>query len=153
MKFKKIILILICGILLTGCGNKVALSAKEFTEIAENEELIISDAKEYFLDKDYLEDATIAASISGWQIEHYTMKTEEDAKTMYNNNKEFFESELDDENKKLAKEIEKDNYTIYSLTASGSFKYMCRIDNTVLYVNSTETNKKSIEKIINKLGY
>lgn len=142
---------ILCLTMLTGCGDKKALSSKEFKEITENEELIITDVKNNFEDKEYVTDAAIAASISGWQIEHYVFTSEEEAKKMYKKNKDDFEKNLNKEDK--AKETLKNNHSVYIIDNDVTYKYLSQIDNTVLYINTSSSNKESVNEIIKKLGY
>ncbi len=45
------------------------------------------------------------------------------------------------------------NYDIYSLTSNGDFMYLCRIDNTLLYIDVEDIYKDEVKEIIDELDY
>lgn len=155
MKAKKYLITIICIITLfivTGCGNKEVLKTEEFNKICEDNDLIITDAKDQFEDVSYVEDASIASSIAGWQIEFFTFEDEEHAKDMFEKNKEDFE-ESKEGNIVTEKGVDMNNYSTYSLTTSTNYMYISRVENTVIYLKVSESNKKDAEKIIKELNY
>lgn len=155
MKAKKYLITIICILslfIITGCGKKEALVTKDFNKICEDNDLIITDAKDQFEDVSYVKDASIASSIAGWQIEFFTFEDEEHAKDMFDKNKKDFE-ESKDGKIVTEKNINVENYSTYSLTTSSNYMYISRVDNTVIYLKVSESNKKDVEKIIKQLKY
>ena len=156
MKNKKILLILICTMslfLITGCGKKEAITTKDFNKITEEAELIITDAKDQFQDKDYVKDASIASSVAGWQIEFYTFDSADSAKEMYSKNKSDFEAAKDNSKKSSYVEKNKDNYAEYTVTADGYYMHICRIDETVIYLKVQDKYQDEVKGILKNLGY
>ncbi len=45
------------------------------------------------------------------------------------------------------------NYSTYSLTTNGKYKYLSRIDNTLIYIDASDDYKDAIKDIIKELGY
>lgn len=155
MKMKKIIIVLICILSIfqvTGCAKKEAISADNFDKIAEENSLIITDAKDQFPDNPELEDARIASSIAGWQIEFFIFDDEEHAKNVYTKNKNDFDTNKD-KDKSAFNETNTSNYSSYTLNSNGNYMHICRINNTVLYLNVPESNKDEVKKIVKELGY
>ncbi len=156
MKSKKLLLIITCIFTLlfvTGCGTKEAITTEKFNKIAEEEELIITDAKDQFEDKTYVKDASIASNVAGWQIEFYTFEDEDSAKEMYASNKSNFEETKEDSKANAETNIEGKNYQKYTLSANDYYMHICRVDNTVIYLKVPDKYKDDVKNIIKKLGY
>lgn len=155
MKSKKILITIICVLslfIITGCGNKEVMTTEEFNKICEDNDLIITDAKDQFEDVTYLKEASIASSLSGWQIEFFTFENEEYAKDMYEKNKKDFEENKDGD-VALEKSTNLKNYSTYILSTSDNYMYISRVDNTVIYLKVSDSNKKDVQKILKKLNY
>jgi len=154
MKIRNIILGIFCFLILltlTGCGNKNAISTDDFKTITEGRDYIIADATMQYSSYGYINEATIAQSPEGWQIEFYVLSDESYAEGMFNTNKATFETYKG--NSSISSSSNMENYSKYSLTSSGYYMYLCRIDNTLLYVKINDTYEDSVKDLINELGY
>ena len=136
---------------LTGCGNKKAISVDDFKSLAKEANLKIIDATDEFKNYKHIKSATAAKSNDDWQVEFYVLNNDENAKGMFNTNKTIFESSKSGLSSN--KSVSLNNYESFSLKTSGYFKYVARIDNTVVYANIKEEYANSAKEFIKKLGY
>lgn len=144
------LLIALSLLVVTGCSfNKKALTAEEFTKIAEENDLITADVKvSQFSEFETIENAIVAVNTEGWQIEFYVLDSKESAKSMYNKNREAFDEETGTTTK-----IEVGNYTKFSKKSKEKYLVLSRVDNTLLYVDVARDKQKQVDKIIEALGY
>ena len=70
---------------------------------------------------------------------------------MYDENKKIFEKEKTEDATEISSNWR--NYDTYTLTTSLKYYYLCRVENTLLYVKVDLTHKKDVKKFIDKLGY
>ena len=90
-------------------------------------------------------------SSDGWQVEFYVLDSSENASAMFNSNKNIFQ------NYSSTSSSEKTSITVnsatYSLTSSGYYMYLSKIDNTLLYVRVQDTYKNTVKDFVKALGY
>ena len=150
---KKIVLfsVIFCLLLvLTGCGNKKAITPQEFTSIAQANNYNVSDATNQFSDYSQVREVKIARN-NDYQIEFYVLNSESDAKSMYEYNKSLFEAYKISNYSES--HVDLNNYSTYSLQSSGYYMFLSRIDNTLVYVKEPVEYKSNIDEFIKKLGY
>ena len=143
----KITGLLLIVILLCSCKRNGIISEKEFTKIAKNHKLTVVDVKDQFEDKKQVKEAYVADSGKNYQIEYYILDTENNAKKMYETNKEDFKSLKS----KKDKETEKEYY--YTTTTNDYYMYLSKIENSVLYIKVPIKFKEEAKKIIRELKY
>lgn len=136
---------------LTGCVKKTAITTNDFKSVANNHGYTISDATSQYAIYGYINEATIAKSSEGWQVEFYVLDDEASATNMFNTNKTLFEASK--ENSSSEKSLNSDHSSSYSLTSSDSYMYICRVDNTLVYVKVLEKYKNTVKDFIKELGY
>lgn len=154
MKKRNIVLFVTCLLILlgvTGCGNKKAISTSTFKSITEENNYITSDVTNQSISYEYVNEATVAQSSEGFQIEFYVLDSESNAINMFNTNKDIFESYKGNTSTETSSNI--GNNTIYTLTSNGYYMHLCRVDNTLLYVRVLDSYKDSVKDIIKKIGY
>ena len=139
--------------LLTGCNKKEVVSTVDFEALATQKGYIVQDGTDYFASYDYVKLATLAApQDKSFQIEFYELNDEAVAMSFYDTNKNNFimmKSSNADEVTKNGK-----NFDLYQLEMYGRFMMIERVDNTVIYVNSTEaSNRTVIESFLKELKY
>ena len=88
---------------------------------------------------------------SVYQIEFYELSNEENAISMHNTNKTKFESQKS--NASASATASMNNYSTYSLTTNGKYKYLSRINNTLVYVDVDENYKDIVKDIMKEIGY
>lgn len=154
MKRKNIFLISICFLMLitlTGCGNKKVASSSDFKSIAESNDYIVSDVKNQYSAYDSVKEAYVAQHNSEYQLEFYVLDSSDSATQMFNTNKKTFEGYKGSSSSESSSNM--GNYSKYALTSSGYYMYLCRVDNTLLYVRVNDSYKDSIKDFVKKLGY
>ena len=153
MKKRGILLGVVCLLLLfitTGCMNKKAITTSEFKSKMESAGFSIIDAKEQFSNYQYVKEATVAKN-SDYQIEFYVLSNTERANYMFNTNKDIFQNSKGSSS--LETKSNMGNYETYSLTSNGYYMYVCRVDNTLIYLKVNQTYKDAVINIIKNLGY
>ena len=154
MKLKRIGMLAICIMALftlTGCENKDVISKDDFISEAKKNDLITVDVTSQYSSYEYIKSATIAKNSNEWQIEFYVLDDADNAKSMFNTNKNIFENSKDNNSAELSKNM--GNYSIYELISDGYFMYISRVENTLLYVKVKTTYKDTVKAIIKELGY
>ena len=154
---KKILLGIILTIsllFLTACSlSKNALSTKDYIKIMKKKEnFTIADITSQCDENTYVKEATLALNNSKeYQIEFYVLDNKDSAKDMFNRNKKIFEES--EYVSRFSETVNMINYSYYKITNEKEFKYICRVENTFLYINTSKDNKEEINKIIKELGY
>ena len=156
MKLRKVLVV--CSLLLTlfvvtGCvfSPKKAATVDKFKSVAEKNNLTIIDAREQMKDYDFVQEALIAKSAEGWQIEFYVLSTNEDAKSMYDTNRRIFEDSKSGTVKENFLTIKE--YSLYNLKSGGYYMHLSKVDNTLLYMKVNEKYENNVNRFIKELGY
>ena len=148
-------LILICFIslfALTGCFTKKEITTKEFIKIVEKENYQTVNVKDQF-NQDEIVNATIARSEKDdYQIEFYELASKKDANSMFLENKGIFENDTEGDNKTHTS-MEMANYSTYKVVTNDKFKYLCKVNSTLLFINVDKKYQSEVEKTIKNLGY
>ena len=97
------------------------------------------DAISQYSSYGYVKEATIVQSSDGYQVEFYILDDISNAISIFNTNQKNFESYKS--NSSVMSTLSSSNYPSYSLTSSGYYFYLCRVDNTLLYVRVSDTYK------------
>lgn len=154
MKKSKIILFVICIfiiLLLAGCSNKTAITNEQFINASKHHNFIVTDVLDQYSSYGYFESATVAQSNEGWQVEFYVLEDDAYATSMFNTNKSLFESYKGNFSSESSYNM--NNHSTYSLTSSGYYMYICRINNTLVYAKVQDIYKDSVQQFIERLGY
>ena len=163
MKKKVAIVVLIC-LLFLSAGiiavvlfvknidfKKEAIKAREFASIMDDENYEIIDVtaqyESYGIDEAYV----AIEENRDYQIEFYELSSESKAKNMFETNKDYFEDGAG--SSKITSSYSIGNYNLYSLTSNGHYQYLCRVDNTLLYIDVEDEYKDEVKDIIEELGY
>lgn len=148
-----IIVAVLVGIVLFNNFNKekTPISADTFNTIMESKGYVMTDTTIQFAQYGSLITKSYAAQKSGYQIEFYELSTDENAISMYNTNKTKFESQKT--NASTSATASMNNYSTYSLTTNGKYKYLSRINNTLVYVDVDESYKDIVKDIMKEIGY
>lgn len=135
----------------TGCGKK-AVTTDDFKALAGEKGLSCTDALEQFVAYAYIKEVTIAApSDLSYQIEFYVLSDESYAQSFFENNQINFDmnkGEVYTDSSKSGK-----GYARYSLNSNGRYMFVEYIGNTVLYVNTDESNQSTVDAFIKELKY
>lgn len=151
---KKILIITITILLIfTGCKKeeRKPITSDSFKLVAESIDYEIKDVTNDLDNNKGVSSALIAMVKNKYQIEYYTLESNEIAQKMYDRNKERFESIKEDKDK--ADITENDNYSEYKLLTKGKYKLLSKIDNTIVYADVDEQYKDSVINFAKQLGY
>lgn len=129
---------------------KTAISADTFNSSMTDKNYAVVDIINQYNEYDYIKKAYVAKN-DNYQIEFYETSNNDYAIQMYDNNKQTFENEKSDSSIETTKSAK--NYSVYSLTVNGKYKYISRIDNTIIYINADKEYKDEIKEVIKELGY
>lgn len=149
-----ILVLLIGGIALFSSLNKEkeSMTASQFKTLMEERGFVVSDATSQFSEYDYVEQVYVAApSDYSYKIEFYELSDVEYATSFYNNNKSIFESSKGNTSGETS--VSMNNYAKYTLSTSGKYKVVSRIDNTVVYLNVDSDNKDVVKDLLDEIGY
>ena len=150
-----IIVIVLVGIVLvvfnTLNKEKTPISANTFNTTMESKGYIMTDTTSQFAQYGNYMSKSYAAQKTGYQIEFYELSSEENAISMYNTNKTKFESQKS--NASASATASMNNYATHSLTTNGKYKYLSRIDNTLVYIDVDESYKDVVKDIMKEIGY
>lgn len=138
-------------LLLTGCGNKEAITADDFSTIAEKYDCTVINVMNQYSSYGVVDNALVARNSDGWQVEFYVLDSENSAASMFNTNQSNFENSKSGTTTESSSNV--GNYSTYTLTSGGTYMHLCRVDNTLLYVKVDDTYKDTVEKLIKELGY
>ena len=131
--------------------EKEVLTAQEFYNEMDDEGYEMVDVTVQYaihgIDKAYL----AVEEGNAYQIEFYELASVSKAESMFKINKEYFMDQAG--SKRVTSSYGFGNYNVYSLTSNGSFMYLCRVDNTLLYIDVDDSYKKEVQEIIDELGY
>ena len=136
---------------LTGCGKKTVITTSDFKSKTEKIGFITTDVKYQYSSYEYVLEATVAQSPDGYQVEFYVLDDVGNATSMFNINRTIFEGYKGNSSSELSSSMS--NYSSYTLTSSGYYMHLCRVDNTLLYVKVKDTYKDSVKDLIKDLGY
>ena len=142
--------VLAAALLLTACGSKTALTNDQFIEKMESAGYQIADATEQF-EEGAVEAVTIAFIDDKYQIEFYVLPSKDSAVASFNSNKSDFEQMKNSGSS--TGEVNIGNHNYYGLTTDEGYYVVSRVDNTMIYVNSSAEYKDEIKEVLKVLGY
>lgn len=149
--FKIFLIVMLVG--LVGCSlveNKVKLSLSEFKEKMESNDFIVMNASALFPTQEHVEGIYIAQK-DEYQIEFFDLNSSENATKMFNSNKSIFDQDKSEFS--TSSSINLGNFSSYTLKTGGKFKYISKIDDTMIYLNVDEVYEEEVKLILEGLGY
>lgn len=137
---------------LTGCGTtRESMTDMEFQNAAEKAGYEVMDSTEQFAAYDHIESASIAIKDNDYQVEFYTTSNSASATSMFQTNRESFETTKGSKTKEGKKSGK--NYQSYSLLTNGEYMHVCQIDNTLVYVDVEEEHMGDVQEFLQDIGY
>lgn len=146
---KLIIMVSLVLLLLTGCSKKESITTEQFKSKMEENNFKIHDVTDQFSGT-HVTEATVAMK-EEFQIEFYLLNSSEEASNMFESNKERFKQNKG--NSSTESSLSGKESGSYTLNTNDRYQYVCFVDNTVLYLNVTDTYKDEIKTIVKNLGY
>ncbi|MBO4452926.1 MAG: hypothetical protein J5793_03220 [Clostridia bacterium] len=153
--------VLICVILalaLSSCSAKVPVTAQTFTVKAEELGLQVRDNTEQYEGLEWFDDvdsALIAEKISDgtvmWVADYITFKNDGFIKENF----DYYVERIRDnvESMRLSTKVESQNYELFHTYADGFYFYLCRVDNTFLYISVYEEFDEEAKALVDAIGY
>lgn len=150
-----IILAVIIGAICIGVSKlnkeKTPVKAEEFRTTMESNGFKVVDVTSQFAQYNGYMNTAYVAQKDEYQIEFFVLSSLDNAVSMYNTNKAKFESQKANASGSYETSIK--NYSVYSITTNGKYKYVSRIDDTLIYIDADTTYQGDIKAIVKKLGY
>ena len=151
----KKILLYVAGVLmlftLTGC-SKTSMTTEQVKSLASGHSYNAVDVLSQYSEVEQIKEATVIQGDNGnWQVEFYVLDTVDSAIGMYNTNVTGFD-EFDTGTKAKAT-VNGKNYGTYSLTTTDKYRYLSRVENTLLYVDVDVKYNDEVKTFIDELGY
>jgi len=131
--------------------EKTPITADTFNFTMQSKGYIMTDSTWQFAQYENYMTKSYIAQKAGYQIEFYELSSVENAIDMYNTNKLIFE--LQETDASVSTTASMKNYSKYSLSTNGKYKYLSRIDNTFIYVDVDESYKDTVKDLMKELGY
>ena len=111
--------------------SKDSITSDKFIEIMEDNDFKVVEVTSQFKGSDIYVKEGYVAKKDEYQIEFYTFKNVDDADSFYNVNKAKFDTNV--ANTKV--DFSGKNYATFNIEANGKYKFLERIDKTVIYIN------------------
>lgn len=127
------------------------MTANEFCDELEDEGYVMVDITDQYASYGIEEAYLAVKSNQEYQIEFYELSSEGKAISMFESNKEYFEGRAG--SSRVTSSYGFGNYDIYSLKSNGDYMYLCRIDNTLLYIDVEDIYEDEVKEIIDELDY
>ena len=153
MKKLSICLIFILCLFMTGCGEPKELavvSLDTFKNVASNNNFNVVDNTDNYGDATYIT-GSVLATYGDIEIEMVSDTDVESAKKVQENQITSFN--LLKSTGAFEDKIQGDNYYKYILVSNNRYMVNTRVDNTLVFCKTILTNKETVEKIYNELGY
>ena len=151
-KILYVLTLMVVTLTLTGCGNKKAITIDDYKDIMSTNSFVLNNAKNRISVNSNIKDIYIAANPKdNYQIEFYVLESVDTAKTFFSENKTRFSKEVG--KNKIETKSKKGNSEKYTVTSLGQYRLVSRIENTVIYLDTRESNKKKVDEILKELGY
>ena len=151
---KKITLVILGIIMiftLTGCSEKTTITTKDFVTHAHEYKYSPYDVLEQYKYNSNITEATLVQGREGWTIEFYVLKDADSADSMFLTSKSKFEKDKSNTSTQLS--TSGTNFDTYTLETNNTYKYLSRVDNTLLYIDENEEYKDEILEFIEEFNY
>ena len=153
MKKLSICLTFILCLFMTGCGEPKELavvSLDTFRSVASNNGFTVSDNMDAYKNVSYINGAVLV-TYRDIEIEMVSYTDIESAKKVQENQITSFN--LLKSTGAFEDKIQGNNYYKYILVSNNRYMVNTRVENTLVFCKTLLTNKETVEKIYNELGY
>ena len=153
MKKLGICFLIIMCLFMTGCGEpkeKEVATLDEFNTIAVNNNFVVSDTINTYSSVDYILEAK-KAIYGDIEIEMIKYTDNESAEKVLEGHIENFN--LLKSTGASEKDTKGDNYHKYFLVSNNRYMISVRVENTLVFCKTLITNKETVDKVLNELGY
>lgn len=129
--------------------TKDSITGEKFVQIMEYNGFDVSEKKNEFLGPYIKLDKAYVAEKDDYEIEFYTFKNESSAE-------EFFDTQkrkLDSDTASTRVDFSGKNFQTFNIETSGKYKFLERVEKTVILVNVDKEYKSDIKDIVKEMGY
>jgi len=148
MKRTVILILALAMVIIAGCSSrKTAMDAKEFADILAAEGFAVQEAAS----SSPLVDYYLAAIRDDFDVDFIVSPDNDSARLIFYQMKDSAEDQ-----KGSTSSISESNFSArarYMQKSDGQYFAMSWIENTFIYVETTDANKSAVDEILNKLGY
>lgn len=139
----------------SGCGQKKkSITSDEFQSIMKSKNFIVENGKSQYASYPEITECYLSApSDMSFTIEFYVLDSDSSAQNMFSKNKAIFEEAKEGSKSRFENSVSLANYSKYTLQVDDKYKAISRIDNTLIYVNTSARYKDDVSKILEELGY
>ena len=131
--------------------EKNPISSDTFKIIMEGKGYLVSDSIIPLVGyEDFITKSCVVEKEGGY-IAFYELASEGMAELMYSSEQLLIE--VDKPKNVISLNTNMKHYSKYSLTAKGRYRYISRIDNTLIYVDVDENYKDMVKDIMKEIGY
>jgi hypothetical protein len=127
--------------------SKDSITSDKFIEIMEDNDFKVVEVTKQFTGSDIYVKEGYVAKKDDYQIEFYTFKNVDDAESFYRVNEAKFDTNV--ANRRV--ELSGKNYASFNIEANGKYKFLERIDKTVIYINVDKDYKDDVKSIVKEL--
>lgn len=152
-KLKVVMLLLLSVCTLTACG-KTKKSDLEFVEMMESRNFTVTDCTDQYADNAEITNVQVAIEPGGnYQVEFYTLDTEENAVAFFNSNYEILSAFEEDSKNRNSSSSSTKKMQSFELTGEEGFYCITRVENTVFYSVINKEYKDAVKEIKKDLDY
>ena len=154
MKKFSLFLVVICCLLVTGCGSsnkeKVVKTLNDFQTVCTNNGFIVVNNMNGYQGNDYIT-GSMKATLGDIEIEMVTYDSEDNATKAHDNHIKVFNN-MKGSGTILNKDKGK-NYYKYDMVSNGYYMVSIRVGNTLVFSKTVVANKGKVEKVLNEMDY
>ena len=142
-----IIIAIVCFAIMQ--SGKKTITMEQFEEKAKENGYKIADIQNDITKKEEITNAKLAISEDySYFISFYILKDNESAINFYKEQKEEFAKTKQEENEPVEKKSK--SYEEYSLKSNGKYRYLSRIENTIVQLNVNESEEQKVKEFLEK---
>lgn len=130
-------------------SGKKAITMEQFEEKAKENGYKIADIQNDITKKEEITNAKLAISEDySYFISFYILKDNESASNFYKEQKGEFVKTKQEENEPVERKSK--SYEVYSLKSNGKYRYISRIENTIVQLNVNESEEQKVKEFLEK---
>lgn len=146
------VLCMVLVLLLTGCGTKEPITSDDFKTKMEDKGYEVINPMHF---TEYIPEIEMVYTAQNkdksYEITYYQIDNDDNAKEIYNGIKNDYEKLKS--GTVVETNVDLKNNNKYTLQNDGQYKVVSRIDNTIIFLDVTDSHKKEVKDILNYLGY
>lgn len=129
--------------------EKTSITAQDFFKMMATEDFAVDEISDDLEEYGVSLEKAFKAHHSNCEIVFYELTSEEDAKTLFGVCKE----EMKSSHYSSSMGSSEGNYQIYETNTTDSWKYVIRVENTVLFVECDMDERPYVRDLLEKMGY